>query len=632
MSEKLASISVGAGKIFRFVRLRWWVVVTASVILVNLLLSYRLGYLTVQLGVGDGNIYRYIVVNNIRNWRNYSFSFGIPQRMFYPDKFVSLYTDPLYLQSLLFLPVYLTWHDVELLFPTIWAIQVFAQSLGICLLYREILQWLAAKGEEKVLLVVSLFGLPLAVWGVLLPTFIARHMHLIFSAPLTFSVYFFVRFMSSRGIKDLLYAAGFLAFFISANVYSLVFTIYLLGVLLIGGGVVGFARFRMWLDRKGGLKFNVRFPYFPVWFFLSGALLVFLSYWPYLSLYHTNIKRSLSENARYSSDILLSFFVPYKRAGVVWHHLFSKIFSFHTHVLSSLNIEAWNFIGVFFLLFMLLNVVHFWDFVKERDRRLRVVVVCSGIALLSIFVFSGGPYLKIAGVTFKGVHLVFYWLWKYVGVFRGIRVPARIVLMVVPFVVPIYAFVAYKFVDNAIHTFGNFGALGVALGLWCMLIFMAVLDIWMPVNDLSSREQVAKAYTELPAYNVVNALEGKVLLEIPLEPGSSAEGYYLLFLLFHNKYMVNGYSGYAPPSQVIFEKRLLSLAGKGDNLGLKQAICAYPVDIVVVHQRRIATLRQSSLERQNEKLANALQKLFIVAFSYKNNVIVLYPLEGCSSH
>ena len=142
------------------------------------------------------------------------------------------------------------------------------------------------------------------------------------------------------------------------------------------------------------------------------------------------------------------------------------------------------------------------------------------------------------------------WLHEYVLPYRGLRVPARMAMVV----------------GMALSVFVGFGVARITrlahsrrLALTAVVILSALV-----FAEYRSTPILAHAKTQPPRmYEFLPAGSDSILLELPLvQPDLAIEPVYMYFSTFHWRRLVNGYSGFSPPSyQVLLEK----LAGFPDD-------------------------------------------------------------------
>jgi hypothetical protein len=153
--------------------------------------------------------------------------------------------------------------------------------------------------------------------------------------------------------------------------------------------------------------------------------------------------------------------------------------------------------------------------------------IAYGLGLLVAFDVSLG---------FNG--FLYPWLHEHVLPYRGLRVPARMA-MVVGFALAILAGYGVQRLATLVRNRNSWAVLFAALSLGVALEYRSVpmlRTIWT---------------TAPPIYAALPADSPNVLLELPLvRPDISIEPTYMYFSTFHWNALVNGYSGFSPPSYI----------------------------------------------------------------------------------
>jgi hypothetical protein len=142
--------------------------------------------------------------------------------------------------------------------------------------------------------------------------------------------------------------------------------------------------------------------------------------------------------------------------------------------------------------------------------------------------------------------MLYPWLHEYVLPYRGLRVPARMA-MVVGLALAILAGYGIQRLAATVRGRVSWAVLFVALTLGVALEYRSVpmlRTIWT---------------TAPPIYAALPADSANVLLELPLvQPDISIEPTYMYFSTFHWSALVNGYSGFSPPSYIALHDGLVN--------------------------------------------------------------------------
>ena len=143
---------------------------------------------------------------------------------------------------------------------------------------------------------------------------------------------------------------------------------------------------------------------------------------------------------------------------------------------------------------------------------------------------------------FNGI--LYGWLHEYVFPYRGLRVPARMAIVV----------------GLALAILAGHGASRILQFMQGRLVravvsLVLVLSVWAEYRSVPLLKTVWASPP--PIYDALPTQSSNVLLELPLlEPDISHEPIYMYFSTFHWNTLVNGYSGFMPPSYPELRERL----------------------------------------------------------------------------
>ena len=132
--------------------------------------------------------------------------------------------------------------------------------------------------------------------------------------------------------------------------------------------------------------------------------------------------------------------------------------------------------------------------------------------------------------------MLYPWLHEYVLPYRGLRVPARMAIVV----------------GLALAILAGYGAARILQLMRGRLASVAaslvlLLSVWVEYRSVPLLRTVWASPP--PIYDALPAQSFNVLLELPfLEPDISNEPVFMYFSTFHWNTLVNGYSGFSPPS------------------------------------------------------------------------------------
>jgi hypothetical protein len=187
--------------------------------------------------------------------------------------------------------------------------------------------------------------------------------------------------------------------------------------------------------------------------------------------------------------------------------------------------------------------------------------------------------------------IVYSWLYEHVGVFKGLRAPARASIFVLMFLA-VLAARGGAAIFRALPRLAKIGApvvvaAGVLLEYW-----VVPLRLW-PYPDRP------------PLYEFLARQPDGVVAEFPVARPDNLPAHdarYAYMSIFHWKRLVNGYSGYDPPSYLARIQRLLTFPGPDALAQLR----ADSVRYVVVHEGSYirtgeAAAIVATLERQGMK-------------------------------
>jgi hypothetical protein len=171
-----------------------------------------------------------------------------------------------------------------------------------------------------------------------------------------------------------------------------------------------------------------------------------------------------------------------------------------------------------------------------------------GIALGMLLAFD-------VSLGFNG--MLYPWLHEHVLPYRGLRVPARMGI-VVGFALAILAGHGAARILQLMHR-----RLSVAVSI------VLVLSVWAEYRSVPLLKTVWASPP--PIYDALPSQSSNVLLELPLlEPDISNEPIFMYFSTFHWNTLVNGYSGFSPPSYP----------------GLRESVKSFPDEASIAELRR----------------------------------------------
>jgi len=599
----------------------------------------------VSAGLYDGGIYQYVIFNNIKNWHSYSIHYGIPQKIFNGDPYASLYTDPLYTHSLLYLPFYLLTKNEHLLTPYFRLLQITLGAAGLSGLFLFLFHLLVPLEKRSLSKPCLLFvNIIINAWLLFVPPMLRGHLQLLPTFPWIWAILFILLFFYHRQTVHFLGLAMIsLALFVTMSAYYLVFVAYLL--LIVGFfisayiiyNILRFKNMRHFTNMFTG-ALNIKSK--ALWLYVITSLSwVIISYLPYLTMVNLKIFRPLSRDNFYSLDLILSFFIPGPKWGSrLWKSIFSNVAPKLIHVGNTTITNENNFFlgGVFFFT-IILGISAFWIVLNSRQI-IKKFYIGSLIMLMSMLMFGLGPQLKIAGKIYN-IKLPMYYLYHSFPLFKGIRVPSRIMLLTQPFLLIFFitslAALRMFLKQKEVKTLSLFIAAiipplsfaDIARGpvsytsIAFLIIF--IVGILAIIKFLKQREtkvllliticgvaillSSVKLYRKSvsmtdPAYIfwkhheslylLIRDLPGNSLLEFPTVPGFHTQGAFLPGILIHHKTLVNGYSGYSPPANNTLQTKILRSANPNNPYKLLDLLCKEKIDIIVYHYDYVSMTRE----------------------------------------
>jgi hypothetical protein len=168
----------------------------------------------------------------------------------------------------------------------------------------------------------------------------------------------------------------------------------------------------------------------------------------------------------------------------------------------------------------------------------RIVFLYLPLLVWALFLSFGG-FFTFLGHTSTTLPLPFKWLHEYVPGFRGIRVPSRYAVFVL-FCTAILAGYGIKVLWDEIKSKNIKAYLAIGIILWLNLEYLSI-----PQQKMSLPTKADLP----PTYLWLRDQPGDfAVIELPFHPFIGDDAIDMYFSLFHKKSLVNGYSGFIPPS------------------------------------------------------------------------------------
>ncbi len=232
-----------------------------------------------------------------------------------------------------------------------------------------------------------------------------------------------------------------------------------------------------------------------------------------------------------------------------------------------------------------------------------------GASFLYIFMLYGGLAMSWgAGLSLRGSHAFahltpFAWFYDHVPGFKGIRVPSRYAVFVI-LAVAVLAGWGLDFLWRKLKP----RALRVALAA---LLLLAVNAEYLCLPQRLMSFPVGRDIP--PTYLWLAEQKGDfAVIELPMSGDIIHEAGYMYFSLFHKKKIMNGYSGFIPPTADFVHELFQDYPSRASldllqNLGIKY---------VIFHANRLRPLKaQEARDRMREVCADALRE--VRTFTYR---------------
>ncbi|HEX9901837.1 MAG TPA: discoidin domain-containing protein [Acidobacteriota bacterium] len=163
------------------------------------------------------------------------------------------------------------------------------------------------------------------------------------------------------------------------------------------------------------------------------------------------------------------------------------------------------------------------------------------LGLFWAFFLSFGGYFSFLGHSASDLPLPFRWFYNVLPGFKGIRMPSRYAVFVI-FSLVVLAGYGLKFILSKIRK----RALGIAFSL-TVIALLNVEYLTLP----QQRQAFPTTQDIPPTYEWLRQQPGDFsIMEVPLRSNIGWDAMCMYFSLFHHKKIVNGYSGFIPPSTI----------------------------------------------------------------------------------
>jgi len=290
-----------------------------------------------------------------------------------------------------------------------------------------------------------------------------------------------------------------------------------------------FGLFVVYFAVSGLIKLNKKFIFsLSVTIFFSAAIMLPFTL-PYLHLHNTlpNFVRNIGETRVYSA-VPLDYLLTVKQSRL-WGQVVG---------LGVDSIETVLFPGLAIVILALASLVGIKSDFFKRQRAARIKVFYLLAAIMG-FIMSLGPYRRVFGHI---IPLPFGVAFSTLPAFKIMRVPARFGIFVL-LGLSVMAAYGLKWLFQLWSDKRLFGA-GADLALMLGFILIVAQTLSGPIaisKPISSGTRIPPMYKWLAKQDRYNAI-----IEVPLATSSDVK--YEYFSSYHKKNLVNGYSGYAPPT------------------------------------------------------------------------------------
>ena len=159
------------------------------------------------------------------------------------------------------------------------------------------------------------------------------------------------------------------------------------------------------------------------------------------------------------------------------------------------------------------------------------------VFLWSLFLSFGSSF-SFLGHSTSVLPLPYVWFYNHLPGFRGIRVPSRLAVFVI-FSLTVLAGYGLKSLLNAVK---KKPLKTTMIGILIIFLNLEYLSIPQRIRFIPTKENIPPIYKWLK-----DKKDDFSLIELPFNNSIGKDSVYMYFSLFHGKKLVNGYSGFLPP-------------------------------------------------------------------------------------
>lgn len=342
--------------------------------------------------------------------------------------------------------------------------------------------------------------------------------------PLFLFTYLYLR---KPTLRTAFYAAMFFWLNSFTNIYF-----FLTGILMVGGLVV------IKLIECRAQLFQHVFSWLKyVWITLPFLILIWFYYQPYWAFFQKeNASRQLSENISFSAQPI-DFITP-NQYSVLYRGLYDYLSKFRPEVESRSGLsEHTLWVG---LVPLALSIIGAYRLRKSHRQLYEVCLFIVAVAAI----LSLGPYFVSFANHNSGIRLPYYYLYKYFGAMRSLRVPSRLMFM--------------SYVPLGILTSAGFAYLGKLKSRKNLIsaVLLLFLSLELIQNyPIKNQQSIYKQALNLSAQQKLGFLKNQATVHLPTYLSTSNMSSYSTWMILTNEKSFNGYSGYFPPDWIWLGKR-----------------------------------------------------------------------------
>lgn len=503
--------------------------------------------------------YPYIVwtiFQNIEKIKTFNFAHFFDTNAFYPNKLTLLFSDTLLPQSIVALLFSFLTINPILVFNLTFIVTFILNYVAVFLFWNQIFKkdWLAFLGT---------------LFVIFSPFFHHQLGHFQMQSywPLFFALYFLFKNEEKKTVRNLVLVGIFLSIQFLSSVYLAVFLLF---------SILAFYGVRVLFSREWEMVAKSFFLIIGVFILVDSVFIK--GYLDTKKIY--GIKRDYGEYVTYSAHLSDYLFTTNINSALHKLPLITRWNSFDKHVVG----EKASFPG---FLLSILALFGMFSFTKRKERfwinlQLDKRQLFFLIILFFGILFSLGPRLNFNG-AYVYIPTPYTLFLKFIPFLDSIRVPAR------------WSFLFYLgIIYFSLNLIKKLLTLNNYFRILALTIFALFVLEYLPLAaEAQVKEYKGKPYQLL---ETICSKEKKVLLEVPVThfrvEGGIVVGLdyiskVLLSSLYHKCYLVNGYSGYQPPSILALEESIENLLKEGKGNDLVQLFLNNKIELVKFNSKQM---------------------------------------------